>query len=489
MVTIKLILIVAGLLVIPLAYQQSFAQYSAGGVDVDGDWYVGEGLEIGDYFSYKMCYVDYKDCTDFVMSMWVSDKRTIGIEEKYIIQVMVEDGNKIIKGEMHVGDIAPEPTGGSDNIGPYRGAYKSSIVWLSAYATKEIGDLTGKGPKEFSAASWGKIANIGGEQILPTSIETITTPADTFDTVMIQWKTGGAKSQVWVVDEFPFPVKALTYVHVSSGVPPVAYEFELLDYDYYVTSNPFEEIESTDIAQAALGCAEQYDKVAIRETTNSYSVIVDVKYGPPNPIPGCDIEWFINFMRVVNPTEFVNQVHYDIWIVDDNGNILRSIASDEGRQKLFTTSGQVYRTTIVEEDPGISRYVIMVYGMGPEMIAPSGEDTGFIQFDVNVTGEKVKVVQTFGDSEISIPDWIKNNAGWWAAGEIDDSAFVNGIQYLINSGIMEIPETSQGSSTGADGIPAWIKNNADWWAAGEIDDKAFVTGIQWLISNGIMRVY
>ena len=130
----------------------------------------------------------------------------------------------------------------------------------------------------------------------------------------------------------------------------------------------------------------------------------------------------------------------------------------------------------------------MVYGMGPEMIAPSGEDTGFIQFDVNVTGEKVKVVQTFGDSEISIPDWIKNNAGWWAAGEIDDSAFVNGIQYLINSGIMEIPETSQGSSTGADGIPAWIKNNADWWAAGEIDDKAFVTGIQWLISNGIMRV-
>ena len=488
MVTIKLILIVAGLLIIPLAYQQSFAQYSAGGVDVDGDWYVGEGLEIGDYFSYKMCYVDYKDCTDFVMSMWVSDKRTIGIEEKYIIQVMVEDGNKIIKGEMHVGDIAPEPTGGSDNIGPYRSAYKSSIVWLSAYATKEIGDLTGKGPKEFSAASWGKIANIGGEQILPTSIETITTPADTFDTVMIQWKTGGAKSQVWVVDEFPFPVKALTYVHVSSGVPPVAYEFELLDYDYYVTSNPFEEIESTDIAQAALGCAEQYDKVAIRETTNSYSVIVDVKYGPPNPIPGCDIEWFINFMRVVNPTEFVNQVHYDIWIVDDNGNILRSIAADEGRQKLFTTSGQVYRTTIVEEDPGISRYVIMVYGMGPEMIAPSGEDTGFIQFDVNVTGEKVKVVQTFGDSEISIPDWIKNNAGWWAAGEIDDSAFVNGIQYLINSGIMEIPETSQGSSTGADGIPAWIKNNADWWAAGEIDDKAFVTGIQWLISNGIMRV-
>ena len=114
----KIIPIFAFLLIIPFAYQQSFAQYQGGGVNVDGEWYVGESLEVGDYFSYKMCYVDYKDCTDFIMSMWVNDKRTIGTEEKFIIQVMVEDGNKIIKGEMHVGDVAPEPTGGSENIGP-----------------------------------------------------------------------------------------------------------------------------------------------------------------------------------------------------------------------------------------------------------------------------------------------------------------------------------------------------------------------------------
>ena len=59
MVTIKLILIVASLLIIPLAYQQGFAQYSAGGVALDGSWDVGEGLEVGDYLSYIMCYVDY----------------------------------------------------------------------------------------------------------------------------------------------------------------------------------------------------------------------------------------------------------------------------------------------------------------------------------------------------------------------------------------------------------------------------------------------
>ena len=30
----------------------------------------------------------------------------------------------------------------------------------------------------------------------------------------------------------------------------------------------------------------------------------------------------------------------------------------------------------------------------------------------------------------NVPDWVKNNAGWWAAGQIDDTAFVSGVQYL-----------------------------------------------------------
>ena len=38
------------------------------------------------------------------------------------------------------------------------------------------------------------------------------------------------------------------------------------------------------------------------------------------------------------------------------------------------------------------------------------------------------------------------------------------------------------------GIPAWIKNNAGWWADGQIDDSSFVSGLQWLITNGIMKI-
>ena len=90
-------------------------------------------------------------------------------------------------------------------------------------------------------------------------------------------------------------------------------------------------------------------------------------------------------------------------------------------------------------------------------------------------------------AETPIPDWIKNNAGWWADGQIDDGSFVSGIQWLISNGIMSIPPTEQGAGSD-DAIPSWIKNNAGWWADGHIDDGSFVSGLQWLISNGIMKV-
>jgi len=88
-----------------------------------------------------------------------------------------------------------------------------------------------------------------------------------------------------------------------------------------------------------------------------------------------------------------------------------------------------------------------------------------------------------------IPDWVRSNAEWWAQGAIGDSDFVSGIQYLIKEGIMQIPETTQGTTAGgAEEIPSWIKNNADWWAQGLITDDDFVKGIQYLIEQGIISV-
>jgi len=48
------------------------------------------------------------------------------------------------------------------------------------------------------------------------------------------------------------------------------------------------------------------------------------------------------------------------------------------------------------------------------------------------------VVNRITAVETSIPAWIKNNAGWWADGQIDDDSFVLGIQYLIKVGIIVV---------------------------------------------------
>lgn len=86
-----------------------------------------------------------------------------------------------------------------------------------------------------------------------------------------------------------------------------------------------------------------------------------------------------------------------------------------------------------------------------------------------------------------IPSWIKSNAGWWAEGTITDNDFVQGIQYLIQKGIIKVPPTqSEGATTQS--IPSWIKRNAGWWADGTIGDSDFVQGIQYLIKQGIIKI-
>ena len=90
---------------------------------------------------------------------------------------------------------------------------------------------------------------------------------------------------------------------------------------------------------------------------------------------------------------------------------------------------------------------------------------------------------------ISIPSWIKNNAGWWSKDQIGDSDFVLGIQFLINEGIMRVPpSTPDSTSEITNEIPSWVKNNAGWWSQGVITDTDFVSGIQWLINNGIIKI-
>jgi len=88
----------------------------------------------------------------------------------------------------------------------------------------------------------------------------------------------------------------------------------------------------------------------------------------------------------------------------------------------------------------------------------------------------------------SVPEWVKNNAAWWAEGTISEGEFVSAIQFLIKENILTVNETPIAEETTQQGVPEWVKNNAAWWAEGTISEGEFLNGIQHLIKIGIIHV-
>ncbi|NIT99583.1 MAG: hypothetical protein GWN01_01145, partial [Nitrosopumilaceae archaeon] len=72
-----------------------------------------------------------------------------------------------------------------------------------------------------------------------------------------------------------------------------------------------------------------------------------------------------------------------------------------------------------------------------------------------------------------MPEWIKITSKQWSSGEIQDQMFVSVIKHLIQNDVIQnkpdfVPNSSSSSSL-QDGdeensIPEWVKNNAGWWA-------------------------
>ncbi|SRR5579885_42582 len=99
------------------------------------------------------------------------------------------------------------------------------------------------------------------------------------------------------------------------------------------------------------------------------------------------------------------------------------------------------------------------------------------------------LIQNSHADSTQIPSWIKNNAKWWSQGQVDDSDFIKGIQYLIQKGIMRIPAQANSNITSTlQHIPSWVKTTAGWWSSGQVGDQDFVKGIQYLVDVKIIKI-
>ncbi len=144
-----------------------------------------------------------------------------------------------------------------------------------------------------------------------------------------------------------------------------------------------------------------------------------------------------------------------------------NIISPDGKSQNFGTtlsSGGGYRSIIsVNENSLSGHYEIR--------LSHNNFDLGSVYFEVIPP---------------KIPSWVKSNAKSWALTTITNSEFIDGIEYLIEEGIITIPSIPSDSFSQT--IPDWIKNNALWWADGKISDEDFVKSFQFLIKKGIIRV-
>lgn len=221
--------------------------------------------------------------------------------------------------------------------------------------------------------------------------------------------------------------------------------------------------------------------------TNGGTIDVGFATDPANPTPGSTTNFHIAF---INKSTQKVQVHIDYKIsVKEGGNQIC------GTSVLHTSEGTI---TYPCQLPDAATYqvIIEVDGILFQPIPPEtatftvnaggGSSTGSTPNNSSTSSSP----QSNSSQNTVIPSWIKNNAKWWSQGQIGDDQFTKGLQYMIQHGIMQIPAKSGGgsASTSPPPIPAWIKTNAGWWANGQISDSTFVTGIQWLITNGIIVV-
>ena len=128
----------------------------------------------------------------------------------------------------------------------------------------------------------------------------------------------------------------------------------------------------------------------------------------------------------------------------------------------------------------------------------NGDFTAHISIEENWKSGSFSIIASYDEKDfgkvdfqlnkIQIPTFFKNVAGWWADGQIDDETFVDGIEYLINEGIIEIPNLSQNASSNENTIPDWVRQNIGWWSNGLTSDTELVNSIQYLVEKGIIQV-
>jgi len=323
-----------------LALGLSSVALSSRAFAADDVWYPGEGVNQDMYVKYKVQQLDTNNGRQFELTLYFQEQQ----DGDWIVPAFVVDQGKVIKGTWKLADNMAYLSGGSqvpDEMQEYIGGYSGSLEWIDAFTTKSD-------PLSLKAASWGRIACIGCSEIKPLGEEQVTVPAGTYATTVVGWHYGNADSKMWILNEFPFPVKALTYAAVTTGSPPIEIAFDLLETGTGKPEPPASQ--------------EEIPKPPLSESTVTGKYKVSIDWTPATIEPGMPVRFTVS---LTDNTGFpLERANYDFTVKDAKGAVI-----------------QEFKNQNADENLGTGTHEVKLDNAGPVTVtvklnAFSGEDTG-----------------------------------------------------------------------------------------------------------------
>jgi hypothetical protein len=289
------------------------------------EWYPGEGVKQDMYVKYRVQDYDTNNRQPYTLTLYFQQQDEEG---NWIVPAYVEAGGRVLQGTLKLSESMSPLAGGEvpQEMDDFIGGYQNSLIWLDAASSLFE-------PKTLTAASWGQIAAIGGQEVKPAGNQQVQFPgaqslcgAPSCDATLISWRKG-VDSRVWVVNEFPFPVKAETFADVTTPPQPIQYAFELL--------------ETGSGQPAAPTGTGQASGPPLERTTNDGSRLI-LTWDPVDIQPNSTVNFGLEFRDPNNAP--LQNVAYDFTIKDANGQIIQEF-NDQLSQSGTATHQATFNST------------------------------------------------------------------------------------------------------------------------------------------------
>lgn len=304
----------------------------------DDLWYPGEGVKQDMFVKYRIQELDTNDKEPFEMTMYFQEQDAGG---DWIVPTFVVDEGGVINGTFKLSESMTFLSGGSTvppEMNDFVGGYSGSLQWLDSFTTK--GE-----PKSLTAANWGRTGSIGGSDVKPIEPETIQVQAGTYDTTRVELHKG-VTSKIWIVNEFPFPIKAEFFTDSTTGNPETQFAFELLE-------------TGTGRPETPQGDA-QVPTPPLEGRSGRGDFVVTLDWEPASIEPGQTVLFTVS---LADRTEFpLERANYDFVVTNSSGGVVAEFTNQNADAELgtgthevtFTDAGGMTATVTINSVSGVT---------------------------------------------------------------------------------------------------------------------------------------